>query len=224
MSQFPILSNIKPSYKIEDYFISKSNQEVFNWVSMWPKWPNYMRILNIYGSKLSGKTHLGEIWKKNANAKTIFQLKDFETFIEKEKHHTNFIFESFENDNMYEEKSLFYFINHLSSIDGYALILSKESVSRMNFHLPDLKSRLTSILTKEILLPDDELLKGILNKLFVDQQCLVSDKILNYLIKRVERNYEEVNNIVYNINKISLSKKSPVTISLVRSILKDNNL
>ena len=49
------------AYLKEDYFVSKSNQEAYNFINSWPKWVK--RIANIFGPPGSGKTHIASFLK-----------------------------------------------------------------------------------------------------------------------------------------------------------------
>ena len=60
----------KNIYLREDFYVSSSNQEAYDFVNSWPKW--FKRIVNIYGPTGSGKTHLATIFKKK-NLNIIFK-------------------------------------------------------------------------------------------------------------------------------------------------------
>ena len=52
------------TFKIDDFYISKSNEHISKFLDKWPKWEK--NFLNISGEKYSGKTHLIKIFlKKN---------------------------------------------------------------------------------------------------------------------------------------------------------------
>ena len=51
------------NFAYDDFFVSKCNYFAFSLIETWPKWEK--NILNIYGEKFSGKSHLSEIFKKN---------------------------------------------------------------------------------------------------------------------------------------------------------------
>ena len=54
--------------KNDDFFLSKSNKHVFDFLNIWPKWER--NFINITGEKLSGKTHLMNIFlQKNKGIK-----------------------------------------------------------------------------------------------------------------------------------------------------------
>ena len=54
--------NHDQNFKYEDFYVSKSNEHVFNFINKWPKWEK--NFLNISGEKFSGKTHLINIFLK----------------------------------------------------------------------------------------------------------------------------------------------------------------
>ena len=56
LNQLLLNFNIKKNFNDHDYYVSKSNYFAFNIIDKWPKWEK--RILNIWGEKFSGKTHL----------------------------------------------------------------------------------------------------------------------------------------------------------------------
>ena len=52
------------NFQSEDFYISKSNKHVFDFLNLWPKWEK--NFVNIIGDKFSGKSHLIDIFlKKN---------------------------------------------------------------------------------------------------------------------------------------------------------------
>ena len=52
-------------YLKEDFYVSPSNEQAYNFITSWPKWVK--RIANIFGPTGSGKTHLASILKKKNN-------------------------------------------------------------------------------------------------------------------------------------------------------------
>ena len=56
------------TYKVDDFFVSKSNEHIYKFLHKWPKWEK--NFLNISGEKYSGKTHLIKIFlKRNSGLK-----------------------------------------------------------------------------------------------------------------------------------------------------------
>jgi len=62
LNQLLLKFDLKQNYQHEDFYVSKSNFYAFNLINKWPKWEK--NILNIYGEKHCGKTHLSNIFKK----------------------------------------------------------------------------------------------------------------------------------------------------------------
>ena len=56
-------------------------------------------------------------------------------------------------------------------------------------------------------------------KQFSDRQLAVEPKVIDYLMKRIERSFPEVQRVVHRLDTLSLKEKSRVTIPLARKIL-----
>ena len=62
INQKIIKFNYEKNLKSDDFFTSTSNKHVYNFLNSWPKWEK--NFLNICGEKLSGKSHLMNIFLK----------------------------------------------------------------------------------------------------------------------------------------------------------------
>ena len=68
--------------------------------------------------------------------------------------------------------------------------------------------------------PDDEILINILTKLLMEKQFIIKNKdIFEFLLKRVNRTYEDIYELVNKMNKLSLEKKRQLTIPLIRELI-----
>ena len=90
---------------------------------------------------------------------------------------------------------------------------------QQNINLPDLASRLRAAPSVEIESPDEISLQAILVKLFYDRQLNVEPGVVAYILPRIERSFESVQNLVRKIDESSLSEKRSVTVPLVRGVL-----
>ena len=77
--------NYKQNFNYDDFYVSKSNFFAFELIENWPHWEK--NILNIYGEKYSGKSHLAKIFcnknkgkKINANQLNFEILKEFKLY------------------------------------------------------------------------------------------------------------------------------------------------
>ena len=100
------------------------------------------------------------------------------------------------------------------------LIISDKKINDINFSLIDLSSRLKTFDYLEIKQPNDEMLLTILTKLLIDKQFIInSDDIFEYILRRVDRSYQGINEIVNKLDILSLEKKRQLTIPLIKEIL-----
>lgn len=82
--------------------------------------------------------------------------------------------------------------------------------------LPDLASRLGAALLIEITAPDDELAAGLVAELSARRGLVLTEPVLAYLLPRIERSHAGIELLIETIDRLSLERKAPVTISLVR--------
>ena len=202
--------NLKPGLAIDDFFVSTSNKKAYSFILN--KKIDNKKILLI-GPNKSGKTHLGKIWQKNNNA--VSYENNFEIILNYKKN--IFIDDFFKNIN---EEQIFHLINHCSINKLTILLTSNKEVFEHNFLLKDLVSRLKTFNLLRINLPDDDLIINLIIKLLHDKQIIIKNKeIFHYILKRIERSYEEIFLLIENIDKLSLEKKRELTIPLIKKLL-----
>ena len=202
--------NLKPGLAIDDFFVSTSNKKAYSFILN--KKIDNKKILLI-GPNKSGKTHLGKIWQKNNNA--ISYENNFEIILNFKKN--IFIDDFLKNIN---EEKIFHLINHCSINKLTILLTSNKEVFEHNFLLKDLVSRLKTFNLLRIDLPDDDLIINLIIKLLHDKQIIIkNEEIFHYILKRIERSYEEVFLLIENIDKLSLEKKRELTIPLIKKLL-----
>lgn len=85
--------------------------------------------------------------------------------------------------------------------------------------LPDLKSRLKAATVVEIGEPDDELLMQVLTKLFADRQLFVDERLIGYIVARMERSLEAAQTIVERIDHLALARATRPTRALAAEVL-----
>ena len=89
----------------------------------------------------------------------------------------------------------------------------------MNINLKDLKSRFDSFLDLGIDLPTDDLLSVVITKSFSDKQIEISTRLLDYIIKNIDRSYENVFKFIKEIDNESLSSGKSININLIKKVL-----
>ena len=203
------------SFNKNDFFISESNYFAYELISSWPKWEK--KIINIYGEKNSGKSHLVEIFcLKNKGIK--FEAKKFkEDCFDKLKIYQNIILENF--DINLNESLIYSLLDTLEKQNKFVLITSKVPVNSLNIKLKDLRSRLKNCLFAEIKKPDDLLIEALIAKNLSDYQINLDSKLVDFICKRITRSYEKISQFICTINEISLKKKKPISIKIIKDIL-----
>ena len=206
----------RKAYLKEDFYVSSSNNEAFKLIESWPKW--IKKAVNIFGPAGSGKTHLTSILKNKTSLITIESDKLDDEIFFKFKLKEVLIIKNL-NSNI-SENLLFSLYNVSLQDNKYLLITSKKPINKLNFKLPDLRSRLNSTTIIGIDLPNDELISVILSKNFSDRQIEVEKKHIDYIIKRIDRSYEKISQFISTIDKYSLKKSSPFSLKLIKEVLK----
>ena len=206
----------KKAYLKEDFYVSPSNHEAYNFINSWPKW--IKRIVNIYGPPGSGKTHIASILK---NKTPVLEIQSDEI---SDKNFFDFkVKEALIIENLNEkisENLLFSLWNLAIQDNKYFLITSNEPIGTYKFKLPDLKSRVNSCVNIGINLPSDDLVSVILMKNFSDRQIKVEKKHIDYIIKRIDRSYEKISQFILVLDKYSLKRGSPFGLKLIKEVLK----
>ena len=205
------------SLKSKDFFISDSNFYAYNLLLSWPKWEK--KIINIFGERHSGKTHLIEIFlEKNRGLKV--DLNDLQNYdLDRLRFNENIIIENLSEDL---DETLFYsLIDTIDKYNKFLILTSNKSLSNLNIKLDDLKSRLKNCLFAEIQKPDDILIQALITKNLADYQISLDSKLIDFISKRIERSYSKIKEFVCTIDEISLKKKRPVNLKIIKEILEE---
>ena len=215
LNQLIIKFDHEKNFKDEDFYVSNSNRHVFSLLEKWPKWEK--NFVNINGEKFSGKTHLINIFIKkfkgikfDANLITDQDLK-------KIKIHENIILENL-NKNINEK--LFYTLLNIIDLDNkFIIVTSEKPIVEINFLLNDLKSRTKNFLLYKIEKPDDELMFALILKNLSDRQISLDKKLIDFIIKRIDRSYGKIFDFIYKVDELSLKKKKPIDFKIIKEVL-----
>ena len=216
LNQLLFKFDLKQNYKNEDFYVNKSNFFAFSLIEKWPKWEK--NILNVHGEKHSGKTHLSNIFKKKYKAFKIkaneFKQESFKEF----KIFENLILDDF--DENVDEKLMYTLFNVADQDNKFILINSLIPINELKFKVEDFISRTKNCIFAKIENPDDELMFAILLKNFSDRQISVDKKLINFIIKHIDRSYGKIYEFVYKLDEISLKKKKSIDFKIIKEALK----
>ena len=203
--------NLNPKLNFENFYVSASNKEAYEFIFQQNK---LIKNSIIYGPSKSGKSHLGRIWQNKYNA-IYYDKKISKSFLEINKN--VFIDNFFVNLN---EENIFHLINHCNNNNLKILICINKYLYEYNFKIKDLLSRLQSFNFIKINQPDDEMIANLIMKLLLDKQIIINqNEVIPYILKRINRSYEDVYLFVEKIDNLSLEKKRELTIPLVKELI-----
>ncbi len=215
LNQLLLDFDVKRTFNDHDYYVSESNYFAFNLIDNWPRWEK--KIVNISGEKFSGKTHLANIFKLKSSALFLTENKINNETFKKIKLYENIIVDGFSNN--VDENLIYSLFNLVDQDSKYLLIFSETPLGEINFKLPDLVSRARNLLYAKINPPDDDLIFAIILKNFSDRQIRLEKKIIEFIIKRIDRSYSKISEFIYKIDELSLKKKKPINLKTIKEIL-----
>lgn len=85
--------------------------------------------------------------------------------------------------------------------------------------LPDLASRVGAALSLEIGIPDDDMVSALIESHAARRGLALGEGALTYLGPRVVRSFESIERLVAAIDRLSLERKAPPTLSIWRDAL-----
>jgi len=217
LNQLLLKFDLKQNYKDEDFYVSKSNFYAFNIINKWPKWEK--NFLNICGEKFSGKTHLTNIFLKKFKGIKIEAKNLKNEDLKKLKIHENILLNNLEQN--VDERLIYSLFNIVDQDNKFLIVNSLIPIIKINFKLEDLRSRTKNFLIANINQPDDELMFALILKNLSDRQITIDKKLIDFIVKRIERSYGKIFEFIYKIDEISLKKKKPIDFKIIKEALKE---
>ena len=215
LNQEIIKFDYEQNFKDTDFYVSKSNKHIFDLLNKWPRWEK--NFLNISGKKFSGKSHLVSIFlnkfkgiKFNAKLFNNDNLKQI-------KLHQNIVVEDL--DREIDEKLFYSLFNIIDQDNKYVIVTTIDPIVNLKFELDDLNSRSKNFLLQNIEKPDDELIFALLLKNLSDRQISLEKKLIDYIIKKIDRSYDKIFDFIYKVDEISLKKKRPIDLKIIKEVL-----
>ena len=217
LNQLLLDFDYKQNFRDDDFYVGKSNFYSFELINKWPKWEK--NFLNISGEKFSGKTHLINIFLKKFNGIKIESNLLNNDNLKTIKSYQNVVLENL-NLNVNED-FIYTLFNIIDQDNKFLIITSSQPIAEIDFTLEDLKSRTKNCLLAKIENPDDELMFALILKNLSDRQIILDKKLINFIIKRIERSYGKIFEFIYKIDKISLKKKKPIDFKIINEALEN---
>jgi chromosomal replication initiation ATPase DnaA len=222
LSQIPFEFEHAPSLAAADFVVAACNEAAAAWVARWPDWP--APALTLHGPAGSGKTHLGRIWAKQAQARPIApaELGALERIPNLAEGVMALLVDDVDHElDAGRERGLFHLYNLMAERRGHLLLLATRPPARWPLGLADLRSRLSAAPAVAIGAPDDMLLDAVLAKLFTDRQLSVSPEVRHYILMRIERSFAAAGAVAAALDRATLAAGRGVTPGLARAVLEE---
>jgi len=202
----------------DNYFVSQANQSAVSLIEDWINWPS--RKLILVGSEGSGKTHLGHLWAGEVGATIISATTLMEQQISELSKAPVLVEDINEIQRNQPVEIVLFHLHNLLYSEGHSLLMTSQILpGRLSFSLEDLQSRIEASTIAKLHPVDDDLLGAILIKMFADRQIYFSDKLLNYVLSRVERSYTAAKLFVDEVDSKAMAESRVIGKKLVRDIL-----
>lgn len=190
MSQIALPLTLRTSADPGRIVIGNANRTAYEALGMPQDWPFRTAVLT--GPSRSGKTLIGR-WAEGRGIKVI------------------------DGADRVDEAELFHRWNAAQEACHPLLLIS--DAQPWTIALPDLRSRLGAALQLEIGVPDDEMVGQLIETVAHQHGLNLAEGAGEYLVARVERSFTAIERLVLEIDRLSLERKVPATMSVWRAAL-----
>jgi len=215
LNQLILKFDYEQNFKDQDFYVSQSNKYSFKLLNSWPKWEK--NFINLIGEKFSGKTHLINIFLKKFKGIKVSASQIKNQLLQEIKVYENIIIEDL--DEAVDENLLFTLLNIIEQDNKYLIVTTKKPIVDISFKLDDLNSRSKNFLLSYIEKPEDDLMFALILKNLSDRQISIDKKLIDFIIKRIDRSYGKIFDFIYKIDEISLKRKKPIDFKIIKEVL-----
>jgi len=215
LNQLILKFDQEQNFRDQDFYVSKSNEFSFKLLDSWPNWEK--NFVNLIGENFSGKTHLINIFLKKFKGIKINASKINNEFLKNIKIYENIVIENLNNE--IDETLFFTLLNIIDQDNKYLIVTTTKPIVNMLFELDDLNSRSKNFILSEIEKPEDDLMFALILKNLSDRQISIDKKLIDFIIKRIDRSYGKISDFIYKIDEISLKRKKAIDFKVIKEIL-----
>jgi chromosomal replication initiation ATPase DnaA len=186
----------------EDFLVSGSNRAAVDLVDRWPDWSHPAAV--VAGPPRTGKSHLVHVWQLRSDAKILSarELSDGSVAVFDDA--PALAVEDLDR-GIADERVLFHLLNLARERRRTILLTSRAMPGDLTVGLPDLRSRLRAAPAVTIDVPDDNLLKAVLIKLFTDRQLVIEPHVVNHIALHMDRSIGSAEQVVAAADRMALA-------------------
>lgn len=207
-----------PSFAREDFLSAPSNLDALTAIELWPNWAG--RMLMLVGPEGAGKSHLGAIWARTADAFPLAAGELDEQTLETCAKARALLIEDAEQSRG-AEALLFHLINAALQHNAWLLLTSRSAPDAWGLNTPDLLSRLQLAPVVRLAAPDIDLTEAVLFKLFNDRQLQVEPHVIAYIALRIERSLGAARELVGKLDNEALTQGRRITRAMASDALQE---
>lgn len=127
-------------------------------------------------------------------------------------------------DQVNDDVWWFHLYNFIKEQNKILIIGARKAPLMWSVQLADLRSRLSTFVCAEMRNPDDDTLKRVLEKIWKDKGIVVNNAILEYLSRRIDRNFPAICHWANKIDLMSAKSKRPITISMLHTLFTNKDM
>lgn len=222
--QLPLSLALPEALGADDFLPAPCNAAAVDWVGRWPDWPAGaagLRGVLVHGPEGCGKTHLAAVWARHTGAVWLPADRPPAPDAIAAAGRPALVVDAADRQAARPARAadLFHLYNIMAERGGFLLATARQPPGRWPAALPDLTSRLATLTTVAVGLPDDAMIESLLVKRFADRQLQPPRSVIGFLVPRLDRTFAAVHGAVAAIDAAALQEGRAVTLPLVRQVL-----
>lgn len=196
----------------EDFYVADSNRAALEAIESWPGWTGGM--LALIGPEGAGKTHLAGLHAARSGA-ALWPAAAGHLIVEDADRVVG---------DRAREEALFHAFNRAVGQGGSILFTARRPLAGWPVGLPDLRTRLNTVVAVDLTAPDDALLTAVLLKQFADRQIdpVRAAEVAAWLVPRMDRSLAAARRVVEALDARSLAEKRRIDTRLAAEVLQSS--
>ena len=206
------------SYELFDFVVDNCNQMAFELFHAALQGATKDKFICIYGEPGCGKTHLFQGLAKNYNLAYNTANQALTTNLWDLVYGEQQVLILDDAHKVDDDVWWFHLYNLVKEQNKLLVIGATKPPSMWPVTLADWRSRLATFISVEMHSPDDETLKRVLEKIWKDKGIVVDNSILEYLARRIDRNFPAICQWAEKIDMLSAQQRRPITVSMLHHL------